>query len=122
MHTALTPASQTNHIQLRYPEGFTAASCLEERKLEIRFTDGSIKIDECWFDGICVVYNVFDSALPFTLTFNYPAPCRALFFTLEGQIVIDQETTLLKVNKGNCYSAYAQSLNANILFNNNSTL
>ncbi|HEX8021312.1 AraC family transcriptional regulator, partial [Mucilaginibacter sp.] len=28
----------------------------------------------------------------------------------------------LKVNKDNCYSAYAESLNTNILFNNNSTL
>jgi AraC-like DNA-binding protein len=122
MYAALTPASQTNHIQLRYPEGFTAASCLEERNHEIKFNDGSIKINECWFDGICLVYSVFGSALPFTLTFNYPAPCRAIFFTLEGQIVIDQGTTLLKVDKGKCYSTYAKNLNANVLFNNNSTL
>lgn len=122
MHIALTPASQSNHIQLRYPEGFTASSCLEERTHEIRFTDGSIKINECWFDGICVVYSVFDLAQPFTLAFNYPEPCRIIFFTLEGQIVINPGTTLLKVDKGKCYSAYAKSLNANILFNNNSTL
>jgi AraC-like DNA-binding protein len=122
MHIALTPASQTNHIQLRYPDGFTAASCLEERNHEIRFTSGSVKINECWFDGICVVYGVFDSALPFTLTFNYSAPCRIMFFTLEGQIVINPGATLLKVDKGKCYTAYAKNLNINMLFNNNSTL
>lgn len=45
-----------------------------------------------------------------------------MFFTLDGQIVIDPGKTLLKVNKDNCYSAYTESLNANILFNNNSTV
>jgi AraC-like DNA-binding protein len=119
MLATFTSALQNNHIQLRYPEGFTAASYLEERNNEITFTDGSIKINECWFDGICVVYSVFDSALPFALTFYYPKPCRIMLFTLDGEIEIGKGKIFMKITKDNGYSAYWDDLNASsILFHN----
>lgn len=122
MHITLTPASQTNHIQLRYPDGFITTLCLEERNHEIRFTSGSVKVNECWFDGICAIHSVHDSIRPFTITFDYPKPCRVMFFTQDGQIEVDLGKTLIRINKGNSYSVYRKNLNASILLNANSTI
>jgi AraC-like DNA-binding protein len=117
MYIATTPASQTTHIQLRYPGGFTTTSCLEERNQEIRFTNGSIKINECWFDGICLIHSVHDSIRPFTIIFDYPKPCRVMFFTLDGQIEIGLGKMFMKTTKDNGYSAHREGLNtSSILF------
>lgn len=122
MHITLTPASQTNHLQLNYPEGFTAASCLERRHHEIALTDGRIKVDECWFDGICVVHSVLNSAQSFSLCFDYPKPCRMLFFGLDGKLEVDTTKSPIRINKGTCSSAYRANLDVNLFLHANSTM
>lgn len=116
MHITLTPASQTNRLQLNYPEGFTAASCLEKRHHEIALTDGGLKVDECWFDGICVAYSVLNSTQSFSISLDYPKPCRVLFFALDGKFEVD------RMNKGNCSSAYRANLDVSLLLHANSTI
>ncbi|QEM09682.1 helix-turn-helix transcriptional regulator [Mucilaginibacter rubeus] len=122
MHITLTPASQTNRLQLNYPEGFVAASCLAKRHHEIALTDGGIKVDEYWFDGICVVYSVLHSAQSFTISLDYPKLCRVLFFALNGKLEADTGSTLIRTNKGNCSSYCGANLSVNMLLHANSTM
>ncbi|MDB5147381.1 MAG: AraC-type DNA-binding protein [Mucilaginibacter sp.] len=118
----LTPASLTNHLQLRQPDAFTPTSCIKERIHEIRFANGSVKVNECWFDGIRVIYSVLGSAESFTIVFDCLKPCRVVFLTLDGKMEVDLGKTLIRINKGNSYSVYRKNLKANILLNNNSTM
>jgi AraC-like DNA-binding protein len=120
MHISSTPAPQTNSLQLQYPAGFVAKSCLEERNHDIRLTNGCLKVNECWFDGICAVYSEYESVRPFSITFNYPETCRVMFFTLDGQIEIGERKTFLKITKNNGHSAYKESLNTSLLFHKHS--
>jgi AraC-like DNA-binding protein len=122
MHTALSPASQTNCLQLNYPESFTATPCLEQTSHEISLTDGRIKVDECWFDGICAIYGVLHSAQSFSIRLDYPKPCRILLFSLDGKLEADTGRTLIRMNKGNCSSACRANLNVNIFIHPNSTM
>lgn len=123
MYDTLTPASQTNQLQLQYPGGFTTSSCLEERNHEIRLMDGCLKVTECWFDGICVVHSAFESARPFTITYNYPEACRMIFFVLDGQIEIGHGKTFLKITRHHGYSAFREGLNtSSLLLLKNSTV
>lgn len=122
MYHTLTPASQTNQLQLQYPGGFITSSCLEERNHEIRLTDGCLKVTECWFDGICVVHSIYESAGPFTITFNYPEACRMIFFVLDGQIEIGHGKAFLKITKHHGYSAFREGSNtSSLFFHKNST-
>jgi AraC-like DNA-binding protein len=118
----ITPAPTTNHIQLRYPEGFVATSCLEKRNHEIMLTDGGIKVEEYWFDGVCIVYSILNSARSFSISIGYPKPGRIMIFALDGKLEADLGRTLIKVNKGNSSSAYRMDLNANISLHTNSTM
>ncbi|WP_413668599.1 helix-turn-helix transcriptional regulator [Mucilaginibacter sp. Mucisp86] len=121
MHTAPTTASQTNYIQLHYPEGFTAA-CLEERGHEIRFTDGGVKINECWFDGICVVYSILDSTRSFSISIDCPKPGRVMLFMLDGKTEVAPGKTSIRISKGNSYSICRANLNVNVLLHGNTSM
>jgi len=122
MLVTLTPASQTNRLQLIYPESFTATSCLEKRSQEISLTDGRIKVDEYWFDGICAIYSVLHCAQSFSISLDYSKPCRILLFSLDGKLEADTGRTLIRMNKGNCSSACRANLNVNIFIHANSTM
>ncbi|UOE51728.1 AraC family transcriptional regulator [Mucilaginibacter sp. SMC90] len=121
MHTNLTPVS-SNNIHLSYPNGFIAASCLEKRSQEIKLADGGIKVEECWFEGICVVYSIANATQSFSISFNYPKPCRVMFFALDGKIEADLDRTVIRINKDNSSSASTIDLNANISLHTNSTM
>lgn len=111
MYITLTPASQTPAIKLLYPENFVDQNYIGERSQKINLTeDTSVTFNENWFEGIGIIQSMYEIRKATQINIECDIPARFISFIVKGKLEFKTANAKVKLQDGNAYSAYYDSL------------
>lgn len=112
MLISLTPSpASTEQLLLEYPRGFAPEGFLANRSTTSVTNWGKLEINECWFDGACLLCSHFKVKDKARVTLQCDSFCWLMNFVLEGGLNSSTVSTRMQFQADEYHTFYCSELN-----------
>lgn len=106
-------------LNLSYPKEFNSPGHLEHRSSSAASNWGSLKLDELWFEGTCLINSDLKVTERCAMRVQCDNFCWIMNFVLDGELKIQSniEPAEFKLEKGNYHTFYCSALDIEMMVN-----
>lgn len=101
-------------LKLNYPTGFVSDKYVDERQSVLHESWGNARLNEWWFEGVCLYQNQLDLVKPCSLQVKSDQFCWMMSFVLDGDIQVASGTTTLNMQTAQYFASTCKDMAATI--------
>lgn len=108
-----------SQLHLVYPKEFIGTIPIEHRTTSAATEFGNLKIEELWFEGVCLLNSYFNANTTSAMTLQCDSFCWVMNFALYGDLAVKSNAEEIELNlqKGRYHTFYCSALNTDLMVN-----